>query len=117
MTVVSKLSLIQLIFTLILSGVVYSFWGKISGASALIGGLICVVSNFFFAGRLFVGRHTEDPKQILRQFYRSEALKLTFVIAMFIIVFTLLDIEFMAFILAYAFIALLNLLCLPFLNE
>lgn len=117
MTVVSKLSLIQLIITLILTGVVYSFWGMISGASALIGGLICVVSNLFFAGRLFVGKQTGDPKQILRQFYRSEALKIAFVIAMFIMVFTLVNVKFLPFILAYAFAALLNLLCLPFLND
>ena len=117
MTVVSKLSLIQLVFTLIVAGVTYGFWGRIFGVSALIGGLICVVSNLFFDGRLFVGKQTSDPKQILRQFYRSEALKLAFVFAMFTIVFTLLDIEFMLFIVAYAFIALLNLLCLPFLND
>lgn len=117
MTVVSKLSLIQLIFTLVLSGVIYSIWGNISGASALMGGLICVVSNLFFAGRLFVGKQKDDPEQILRQFYRSEGLKLAFVFVMFAMIFTLATIELMPFILAYAFTALLNLLCLPFLNE
>jgi len=99
-----------------LTGVVYSFWGKISGASALMGGLICVISNLFFAGRLFVGKQTSDPKQILRQFYRSEALKIAFVFAMFIMVFTLVNIEFMPFILAYSLAAFLNWLCLPFLK-
>lgn len=117
MTVVSKLSLIQLVFTLIFAGVIYSFWGRIFGVSAFIGGLICVASNLFFAGRLFVGKQTNDPKRILRQFYRSEALKIAFVFAMFTMVFTLTSIEFMPFILAYAFTALLNLLCLPFLND
>ena len=116
MTVVSKLSLIQLIITLIFAGVVYRFWGSISGVSALIGGLICVLSNLFFAGRLFVGKQTDDPKQILRQFYRSEALKVAFVFAMFTIVLTMVNIEFMSLILAYSLAAFLNWLCLPFLK-
>lgn len=117
MTVVSKLTLIQLIFTLVFSGVNYFVWGASSATSALIGGSICVVSNLFFAGRLFVGKQQDDPQQILRHFYRSEAFKFAFVVIMFAIMFTLENIEHLPFILAYALAALLNLLCLPFLND
>lgn len=117
MTVVTKLSLFQFLFTLIFSVVVTFFWSQSHGFSALLGGLICTVANLFFAGKLFFGRHADDPKLILRQFYRSEALKLAFTFAMFILVFKLIKIEFMPFILAYSFAALLNWLCLPFLKD
>ena len=116
MTVVIKLSLTQLIFTLIFSSVIFLIWGKLHGVSALLGGLICTTANLFFAGKLFFGRHTTEPKQILRQFYRSEALKIVFTLAMIILVYKLIDIEFLSFILAYSFAALLNWLCLPFLK-
>lgn len=116
MTVVSKLSLIQLIFTLILAVVAYPLLGKLHGVSVMLGGLICVIANLFFAGKLFVGKQTTDPKKMLRQFYRSEALKILFTLAMFIIVLKFASIEFLSFIVAYSLTALLNLLCLPFLK-
>jgi ATP synthase protein I len=116
MTVVTKLSLIQLFFTLIFFVVAYFYGGKLHGTSALLGGLICTTANLFFAGKLFLAKQTADPKMILRQFYRSEALKIAYTIAMFILVLKLTNIEFLSFILAYSFAALLNWLCLPFLN-
>lgn len=116
MTVVTKLSLIQLVFALFFACVMSVFFSSLHGISAIIGGGICVISNLFFAGKLFVGRHTTEPQKILRQFYRSEALKIAFVCAMFILVYKFVDIEFMPFIIAYALTALLNLVCLPFLK-
>ena len=93
-----------------------SIFSKFHGFSALIGGGICVTSNLFFAGRLFVGRRVSDPKEMLRHFYRSEALKFLFVVAMFVLVYKLVDIDPMSFIVAYALTALVNLICLPFLK-
>ena len=117
MTVVTKLSLIQLLFTLVMTVVVTFFWSKSHGFSALLGGLICTSANLFFASKLFFGNQTNDPKTILRQFYRSEALKIAFTIAMFILILKLISIEFLPFILAYFFAALLNLICLPILKS
>ena len=117
MAVVIKLSLIQFLFTLTFSAVNAFFWSDSHGWSALLGGLTCTVANLFFAGKLFQARNNHDPKLILRHFYRSESLKLAFTFAIFILVFKLIEIEFLSFILAYSFTALLNLLCLPFLNS
>lgn len=116
MAVVTKLTFIQFFFTLIFAGVVYFFWGTLHSFSALLGGLICAVANLFFASKLFFGSRSKEPKQILRQFYRSETMKFVFTIAMFIVVFKLVTIEFLPFILAYSFAALLNWLCLPILK-
>ena len=117
MTVVTKLSLIQLAFTLLLTALVGLIWDLQYAASAFLGGMICVVANLFFAGKLFLNKRYVRPEQILQKFYRSEVLKLLFTFTMFILVFVLIDIKFAAFILAYSFTTLLNLLCLPFLKD
>ncbi len=117
MTVVTKLSLIQLVFTVLFSVLTGLIWGLPYAVSALLGGMICVTANLFFAGKLFLSKRYVQPEQILQKFYRSEVLKLLFTFTMFILVFVLIEIKFVAFILAYSFTTLLNLLCLPFLRD
>ena len=117
MTVVTKLSLMQLVFTLLLTALTGLVWGLPHAASAFLGGIICVIANLFFAGKLFLSKRYVRPEQILQKFYRSEVLKLLFTFTMFVLVFVLIDIKFEAFILAYSFTTLLNLLCLPFLKD
>ena len=117
MTVVTKLSLIQLVFVLLLTTLIALVWDLFHAISAFVGGMICVGANFLFAGKLFLSKHEVLPEQILQKFYRSEMLKLVFTFTMFVLVFVLIDIEFASFILAYSFTALLNLLCLPFLKD
>ena len=117
MTGVTKLSLMQLAFTLLLTFLAGLIWNLDYAVSAFLGGIICVVANLFFAGKLFLSRRYVRPEQILQKFYRSEVLKLLFTFTMFVIVFVLIDIKFSAFILSYSFTTLLNLLCLPFLKD
>ena len=117
MTVVTKLSLMQLVFALLFAALVCLVWGLPYALSALMGGMICVIANLFFAGKLFLSKRYVRPEQILQKFYRSEVLKLLFTFTMFVLVFVLMDIKFVAFILAYSFTTLLNLLCLPFLKD
>ncbi|MGH1541413.1 MAG: ATP synthase subunit I [Arenicella sp.] len=120
MSVVFKLSLWQLLVTFLFAGFCAFFWGQQHAISALVGGAICSISNVFFAGRLFVSKKTIDaeqqPQQVMRHFYRSEALKIAFTLAMFVLVFTLTKIVFMAFIIAYLLAALANWLFLPVLK-
>ena len=117
MTVVTKLSLMQLVFVLLFSALVGLVWGLPYAGSAFLGGIICVIANLFFAGKLFLSKRYVRPEQILQKFYRSEVMKLLFTFTMFVLVFVLIDIKFAAFILAYSFTTLLNLLCLPFLKD
>lgn len=116
MTVVTKLALMQLVFTLILTMLIAVFWGWSYAYSALLGGMICALANLFFAGKLFFSKSIVNPEQILQKFYRSEALKLMFIITMFVLVFLMVEIKFLAFILAYSLASSLNLFCLPFLK-
>ena len=117
MTVVTKLSLMQLVFTLLLTALIGLVWGFSHAFSAFLGGMICVVANLFFAGKLFLSRRNVCPDKILQNFYRSEVMKLVFTIAMFVMVFVLVKINFLIFILIYMVISLLNLFCLPFLKD
>lgn len=117
MTVVTKLSLIQFVFVLILTALVGLIWSPLYAMSVFLGGIICAVANLFFAGKLFLNKQYEIPEQILKKFYRSEALKLFFIFTMFVIVLVFVDIEFLPFILAYFLTSLLNLFCLPFLKD
>ena len=117
MTVVTKLSLMQLVFTVLLTVLVGLVWGISSATSSFLGGIICVIANLFFASKLFLSKHFVRPEEILQKFYRSEVLKLIFTFTMFVLVFVLVDINFAAFIVAYSLTTLLNLLCLPFLKD
>jgi len=117
MTVVTKLSLMQFVFTIVLTALVGLVWGSIHAFSAFLGGIICTVANLFFAGKLFLNKRYVIPEQILKKFYRSEASKLLFIFTMFVFVLVFMDIDFLAFILAYFSTSLLNLFCLPFLKD
>jgi len=117
MATMFKLSIIQLMFSVIFSIFVGLLWGFSYGKSALLGGLICSVANVFFSGKLFFYKSKDQTKQTLRHFYRSESSKIALTVAMFILVFLLIDIEFLPFIVAYSLATLLNLLCLPILNS
>lgn len=117
MTVVTKLSLMQLVFVLVFSVVCY-FWNAEYLLSAFLGGFICVLANLFFAGKLFLSKRYNHAEELLQKFYRSEVMKLVFTITMFVLVFLLVvDVNHAAFIVAYSLTTLLNLLCLPFLKD
>lgn len=117
MGVVLKLSFLQFIVTVVFAAAMAYFKSYHYAVSALVGGSICCIANGFFAARLFVGSNVGDePKQLLRHFYRSEALKILFTLAMFVLVLKLTGVAFMPFIIAYALAALANWAFLPFLN-
>ena len=117
MTVVTRLSLMQLVFVLVLTVVCY-FLNVEYFVSAFLGGIICVLANFFFAGKLFLSRRYKKAEDLLQSFYRSEVMKLVFTVTMFVLVFLLVvDVNHAVFIVAYSLTTLLNLLCLPFLKD
>jgi len=68
------------------------FWGtngRVSGYSALLGGLTCVIPNAFLALRLVVPRHDPGAGALVRAAYIGELGKLALTVVMFIIAFTL----------------------------
>lgn len=83
---VAKVLLAQLGLTVVLAMLFWGIDGRVSGYSALLGGLICVVPNAFLALRLAVPRR--DPGDTLvRAAYIGELGKLALTVLFFSVVF------------------------------
>lgn len=62
------------------------FKGYIPAITALAGGLISIIPNFFWARRFFSKIGTSAPKQIVRYFYLGELLKMIVSVALLVTV-------------------------------
>lgn len=69
--------------------------------SAIIGGLVCVMPNIFFVRKIFKYNGARAAKQIVNGFYKGEALKLIMSIALFVLVFNVLQINPLVFFATY----------------
>jgi ATP synthase protein I len=68
------------------------FWGtdgRVTGYSAMVGGLICVIPNAFLALRLAVPRRDPGASALVRAAYIGELGKLALTVLMFAMVFTM----------------------------
>ena len=78
----------QLILTIVVSALL--ILASVSAAySALVGGLIAIVTSTWFALKVFAGRHTNEPAVELRSFYWAEINKIVLTGAMFVAAFVL----------------------------
>lgn len=85
----SKLLLLQLGLCMVLAMLFWGTNGHVSGYSALLGGLTCVIPNAFLALRLVVPRRDPGARALLRAAYIGETGKLALTLLMFSLVFTL----------------------------
>ncbi len=55
-----------------------SFWilSGVHGYSALLGGIICLIPNAYFAYRTFAYQGAQAARKIVNSFYKAEAVKL-----------------------------------------
>jgi len=86
---VAKVLLAQLGLTAVLAILFWGTDGRVSGYSALLGGLICVIPNAFLALRLAVPRRDPGASALVRAAYIGELGKLALTVLMFSMVFTL----------------------------
>lgn len=86
---VAKVLLAQLGLTLVLGMLFWGTDGRVSGYSALLGGLICVVPNAFLALRLAVPRRDPGAGALMRAAYIGELGKLALTVLFFSMAFTL----------------------------
>jgi len=96
-----KLALLQLIGTVAFSVVMYYCYDTRQAVSALLGGLIAVVSSFYMAGRLFTSKQGRPPEEMLARFYASVVLKIVFTIAMMAVCIIVMKVSVLPFIIAY----------------
>ncbi|MGR8919789.1 MAG: ATP synthase subunit I [Gammaproteobacteria bacterium] len=82
------------------------------GYSALVGGLIGVLPNYYLAGRLSRRPAGATAIQSLRGIYVGEFIKILFTIALFVIAIRLLHVEFLTVVLTYLAMMVVNWLAL-----
>jgi len=86
---VAKVLLAQLGLTVALALIFWGTDGRVSGYSALLGGLTCVIPNAFLALRLVAPRRDPGAGALVRAAYIGELGKLALTVLMFSMVFTL----------------------------
>ena len=79
----------QLALSLALAAAFWGFSGRVSGYSALLGGLTCVIPNAFLALRLAVPRRDPGAAALIRAAYIGELGKLALTALIFGLVFVL----------------------------
>lgn len=87
------LLLIQLSVSVFMALIVWVVYDTTASQSILLGGLVCVVPNAYFARLLFRYKGARAAKQIVNSFYKAEALKLLLTIGLFVLVFKLVSIK------------------------
>lgn len=86
---VAKVLLAQLGLSVVLAALFWGTDGRVSGYSALLGGLTCVIPNAFLALRLSVPRRDPGAGALVQAAYIGELGKLALTVLMFGMVFAL----------------------------
>ncbi len=96
-----RLMLIQLSLCLVISVFCFIKIDVDSGLSAVIGSLVYIIPNAYFAEKLFKHTGAQAAKKIVNGFYSGEAIKLALSIALFGLVFKFLKVNAIVFFAAY----------------
>lgn len=93
--------LVQFGITLIIAALCAVIFSINAATSALLGGMVCIIPNAYFANKLFKYHGARAAKQIVNSFYKGEALKIILSIFLFTAVFVLCRITPFAFFASY----------------
>lgn len=96
-----RLWLVQLGITLFLAVLCAIVYNINAASSALLGGLVCIIPNAYFASKLFKHQGARAAKQIVSSFYKGEAVKIIMSIFLFTAVFVFFKITPLAFFTSY----------------
>lgn len=96
-----RLWLAQIAITLIIAAICAILFNANAATSALLGGMVCIIPNAYFASRVFKYQGARAAKQIVNSFYKGEALKIILSIFLFTAVFVLCRITPLAFFASY----------------
>ena len=99
-----RLWLVQLGTTLIFAALCALVSGANAASSALLGGMVCIVPNAYFARKLFKYQGARSAKQIVNSFYKGEAIKIILSVILFSAVFAWVKITPLAFFASYIMI-------------
>ncbi|WP_152205807.1 ATP synthase subunit I [Marinobacter changyiensis] len=76
---------------LIILSVLWSFESRLAGYSALLGGLIYVIPNAYFAHRMFRFQGARNARLMVGDLFRAESVKLALTAVFFAAVFILME--------------------------
>ncbi|STX46565.1 ATP synthase subunit I [Legionella gratiana] len=99
-----RLWLVQISATLVLAAFCALAYGVNAAISALLGGMVCIIPNAYFASKLFKYQGARSARQIVNSFYKGEALKIIISIFLFTAVFLFFKITPLAFFGSYIMI-------------
>ena len=84
-----RLVYVQLIITVVIALLSYTYSGLVSAYSVLLGGAVYILPNIYFVIYVFRDMDQEDPFAIARLFYYGEAMKLLLTMVIFALCFAL----------------------------
>lgn len=84
---VRRLLLGQILITILLALAAGLISGVTAMTSVLLGGIVHIVPNAYFAKKMFRYQGARAAKKIVRSFYQGEALKILLSVALFALVF------------------------------
>lgn len=99
-----RLWLVQLGAVFVFATICAIVYGANAAISALLGGVVCIVPNAYFAKRLFKYQGARSAKKIVNGFYKGEAIKIILSIALFTTVFIWVKVTPLVFFAAYIMI-------------
>lgn len=82
-----RILFLQLGVAALISLLAYGFCNLTAAYSALMGGLVSVIPNAYFARKLFQCQGARSARQIVNNFYKGEACKIALSILLFALVF------------------------------
>ncbi len=98
---VKRLLKTQLLTSALISIVFLLLLGKREGISAMLGGMVAIVPSILFAKKMFRYQGARAARQIVKNFYIGEALKILSTAILFTLVFVLYKIAPLVFFFTY----------------
>jgi ATP synthase protein I len=97
---------VQLGITATIAMICIGFYNWNTAKSAILGGLVNIIPNAYFANKLFKYQGARAARQIVNGFYKGEALKIVLSILLFTLVFVFIKVNPIAFFLTYIVIVM-----------
>ena len=98
---IKRLLKAQIFASLLISLVFFLLMSKKDGISALLGGLVAIVPSALFAKKMFRYQGARAARQIVKNFYFGEALKILSTAILFALVFIVYKVSPLAFFFTY----------------
>ncbi|MFI4918603.1 MAG: ATP synthase subunit I [Legionellales bacterium] len=103
---IKRLGLVQLSVAVVMATISAVIYDIHTAVSVLLGGLVYIIPNAYFANQVFKFQGARAAKQIMNSFYKGEAMKIILSIFLFTAVFALCRIKPLAFFVSYTLVLL-----------